>query len=201
MAKELSFIPKRKGSTLGTVYVIDNGVAVYSDVFDIAKNSKQKACIKTIRKQFPDDAGLNAETITSWMLKEAMYNDNEQMVDKEFGPEIDISSIVRPHLFFTPEVTGLLIPVASLCNGSFTKRWCQALQWSDGKREIRELNCNHIEITSDKNLWFDPMPQTPTIKGGWSKESRDKWSFRKCTGTRIWKMDRLCNCGWRDKRC
>ena len=68
-------------------------------------------------------------------------------------PELDLSRIVRPELFHTPDVSGLAVPVSRLVDGKPSGHWELYLRWhADGRRESREL-ASSIELPGGKHLW------------------------------------------------
>lgn len=82
----------------------------------------------------------------------------------ENTPELEISNIVRPELFHTSTVSGLLIPVAHRAAGSARGRWELYLRWADGRRERRELESS-IDLPGGARLWLHPIPGPPGADG------------------------------------
>ena len=93
------------------------------------------------------------------------------------GPvEIDVSRIVRPEQFFAPEVAGLLVPVVTSLGGDPVSRLMVYLQWSDGKRECRQLD-KCLELVDGSRLWVHPIPGEPSMTStpAWSASARQDW--------------------------
>ncbi len=94
------------------------------------------------------------------------------------GETVDVSRIVRPELFHAHDVSGVLIPSVAIVGGKPRGRWELYLRWhGDGRRERRELVEPSIELSPGRRLWFHPMPgePEPTLRSGWSRDSREPW--------------------------
>ena len=98
----------------------------------------------------------------------------------EASAEIDVSQIVRPERFITPDVSGLAVPTVRVVGNEVRGEWLLHLQWTDGKRE-RRLMAPAIELPSGRHLFIYPEPSepTPNTKSGWSGAARLKMVGRR----------------------
>jgi len=87
-----------------------------------------------------------------------------------------IPRVVRPDLFITPDVVGLSVPSSIADGGRLTSKWKLALQWKDGKPEMRDLE-ESLPLPNGGWLYFDPMPPAPSPKdvAAWSVEGQQQW--------------------------
>lgn len=108
--------------------------------------------------------------------------------------ELAVSRIVRPQLFHTPEVSGLLVPVVTISpvrmettttkkgtkvttsGGKPEAKWRLYLHRSNGQRECCDLTAK-LELAKSDPLWFSTLPSTPdrTVSPAWSAEGRKRF--------------------------
>jgi hypothetical protein len=149
-----------------------HGEPVHIDTLDPANAAHRHKFIMAVLKQLPqaDGKAIDAELL--------------QLADKPFsgstpagGPdELDIKTIIRPEQFFTPEVSGLAVPVVTSAGGEPVARLTQYLRWADGSREKRELS-KRLDLAGGATLWVHPTPGVPSVStfAGWSGTSRRAW--------------------------
>lgn len=95
--------------------------------------------------------------------------------------EIDCSDMIRPSLFHTTVVSGILVPVTYFNKSTkvaLTASWQLYIRHSkDGKRECRKLITGQPLGIDNTALWFQSIPDCPAIgtRTGWSSEGRKQW--------------------------
>jgi len=171
----ITFKPKKPGSTSGHLMVKQGEEALHSDVCNIAKDKAVTAFVNKLKKRCPN---VDAEEIRKLILAEVdRISQQEPESASRENEELDVSRIVRPHLFHVPEVSGLLIPVAQLTNGSKVEgKWLLFIQWSNGKRQCVNL-VDYLELDNGQKLWFHPKPSapSPSMVSRWSRHGRSAW--------------------------
>lgn len=92
------------------------------------------------------------------------------------GEEIDISQVVRPERFITPEVSGITVLTMVQIEGKLIPRLVLHLQWRNGKREARPFD-SKIELPGGGRLWLhpDPCAHADTVAPAWSSQGRRAW--------------------------
>jgi hypothetical protein len=93
------------------------------------------------------------------------------------APEVDVSRIIRPERFITPDVSGVAIPSMMPMGDTVAGRWLWYLRWQDGTRERRPL-ASALDLPGDGGrLWVHPQPVEPgpTMRPGWSADARRRW--------------------------
>lgn len=111
---------------------------------------------------------------------EAIVSDSDKEQSKP-PVEVDCLDIIRPSLFHTRDVSGLLIPVTQMSSKSksgLEASWQLYFQRSkDGKRECRKLKADQPLGIDNSALWFQSISENPTIgtRTGWSSEARKRW--------------------------
>ncbi|MFC1636133.1 hypothetical protein ACFL5Z_14955 [Planctomycetota bacterium] len=171
---ELNFESTSSNKTRGQLVAKQNGEILHSDVVDIAKSKDRTAFIKDLKKL---DADLNNDQINSWMLKEIeRVSKSDSATSVQYEIELDNSRVVRPHLFHTPEVSGILVPVTKLSGSIPTGNWLMCTQRIDGTRECQNPE-RYLNLQNDERLWFNSIPNYPdaNISSGWSAAGRKKW--------------------------
>ncbi|MCC7291375.1 MAG: DUF3631 domain-containing protein [Phycisphaerales bacterium] len=146
---------------------------VHADALDIARASSRTRFAKAVAEK----AGVEPGEVEAQLLG-IIDEANKPKAPTANAGTLDLSRIVRPELFHTPEVSGVLVPTVVIDGGKPRGRWELLLRWhTDGRRERRELLESSIELSPDLRSWFHPMPgePEPTMKGGWSRDSRDAW--------------------------
>lgn len=148
---------------------------LFIDKVDLAKADKRKKLIAALIEKAPSLDGQQDQIDTELMNLSTRANDY-QKADTGQELAIDVSHIVRPHLFYSEQVCGMLTPYIQLVDNRPRGRWQLYLQWSNGERECRDLE-ESIALPNNKRLWFasippDPDPMLPCC---WSQESRERW--------------------------
>src|SRR5262249_55185881 len=126
----------------GTIVFIDNGID--------PMNEKHRArFIKALAKKVPKLDDADAERKLLDFAQHQYQQEAERQAQLRQPPqaptpgdspvELDVSRVIRPDLFITPEVTGLAVPVIFASGDRPASRWMFYLRWHDGKRECREL--------------------------------------------------------------
>ncbi|MCZ6652963.1 MAG: hypothetical protein O7D91_08040 [Planctomycetota bacterium] len=133
------------------------------------------------RKRFGDELLKHAPTLERTELDAALLRLAEQVQSRAKAEpstkDVDVSSIARPELFHVSELSGLTVPAVRLLDGKPVGVLEQFLRWhEDGRRERRELESS-IELPDGRQLWLHPQPSPPepTMRPGWSIESRQAY--------------------------
>ncbi len=166
-----------------------HGEPAHIDTLDPANAAHRDKFVKAVRKQLPqaDAKAIDAELL-HWADKPIVG------AAPSGGPEeLDIRTIIRPEQFFTPEVSGLAIPVVTSAAGEPVARWTQYLRWADGRREKRELS-KRLDLTGGATLWVHPIPGEPSVStlSSWSAASRRAWLDGASAPHPIEVFQRLC---------
>lgn len=177
MSSEFSieFAPNgRNGNGTVTVRLGDDLLAVES-----LNLTKPKARGDFIARLCIGRPGVDGKAIEAELLRlaaESVNKPEEKPATAEPVREIDVSSIVRPERFITPEVSGLAVPTMTIVDGLPAGRWVLYLRWANGLRESR-LIPPALDLPDGRKLWIHPQPNNPTtnMPSGWSQESRRKW--------------------------
>ena len=163
---------KSTNRTRGTVTAIQDGTLLHSDVLDIAKDADRQRFIDGLRGKVADlDSGPIEERLLQ--IVQAIIETPQEPDQSE---ELDSPSIVRPHLFHTPDVSGLLVRVTRIIGNTPQADWLLCTQWSDGRRECLDM-VDSLEVSPDHRIWFQPTPGAPTLESStsWSMKGREKW--------------------------
>lgn len=123
------------------------------------------------------DRVFTTEDVQQLMLNEAHRAAQAASLPPSGPPaELDVSRIVRPHLFHVPEVSGLLIPIAKAQGNRIEGTWLLCLQWADGRRESLDL-ADYLDASNGQRIWFSHKPPAPlpTTASRWSRQSRARW--------------------------
>lgn len=109
--------------------------------------------------------------------------------------ELDVSRIVRPERFITPEVSGLTVAIPTLCDDRPTGRWMLYLRWADGRREAIELP-DSLALPDGAKLWIYPTPGEPSVGEvpAWAEADRKAWLAGAETSDPAEVFQRLCKC-------
>jgi len=125
--------------------------------------------------------GIDQQAVEGELLKAAADlaskpQGNGEAIDFGTLAELDVSRIVRPERFVTREVSGLAVPAMVPIGDKPTGRWFLYLRWADGRRERRGLG-SAVGLPDGARLLVYPEPAepTPTMRPGWSMESRKRW--------------------------
>jgi hypothetical protein len=155
---------------------------VHIDILDLARASSRERFANDVVQRQP---GAKVEDIEDDLLQIAgmVEDENNPAVANESDPapatelvELDISRIIRPEQFVTPDVTGLVVPIVIERDGKPVARWMAYRQWMDGHRECVGLT-DSIDLPTGQKLWVHPQPGEPSITTtcGWSLASRQAW--------------------------
>ncbi len=169
-------VREAKGSKL-TIAVVPDGKAPHVEKIDIAIPKQREGLIKHLGKKYPalaEEYKADLERELDSMADE--YTRQPVGTDPKGSEELDVSRIVRPHLFHVPEVSGLLVPVATIRDGRPVGSWQLLVQWASGKRECRELE-EHLILPNGDRLWLHPIPAPPLpgTQSGWTARGRRHW--------------------------
>lgn len=143
----------------------------------------RRDCCKAAREAAQTLGISNTEGFVDWVYPRLVRAADEADATAEtlarataLSEEVDISQIIRPELFITPEVAGITVPVAVTAEGALTKVWRVYLRWADGRREYRDSFLS-LDLPSGQKLWVHPAPGVPAddIVSGWSSLSRNRW--------------------------
>ncbi len=109
--------------------------------------------------------------------------------------ELDVSRIVRPERFITPEVSGLGVAIPTLCDGRPAGRWMLYLRWADGRREAMELP-DSLVLSDGGKLWIHPTPGEPSVRQvpAWTEADRKAWLAGSEPPDPAEVFQRLCKC-------
>jgi hypothetical protein len=147
------------------------GDLVHADVFDVDKAAQRKRFGERLKEQVPqaDLAAVEAELLR-------IADEPDPQSARGDAGELDVSSIVRPEQFYTPEVTGLSVPVVTSSGGQPSPGWLAYLHWADGRRESVVLP-ESIDLPDGRRLWVHPTPGEPPMSSPspWSSSARRAW--------------------------
>ena len=102
--------------------------------------TKPKQCADFTTRLCDGRPGIDPKAVGDELLRiaaELVARPEPAAVDPEAMPELDVSSIVRPERFITPEVSGLAVPSMTTMGDKVQGRSVLYLRWADGKRERR----------------------------------------------------------------
>lgn len=172
---QIEWVPNgRHGSTTLTARL--NGEVIAVDSLNLAKSKERAAFVKQLCDGRRGVAQNVAEAELIKLAAERAAKDTVETAEPNNLPEIDISRIVRPERFITPEVSGVAVPTMIEVGGKPVGRWATYLRWPDGRRERRAMPSS-IDLQAADRLWIHPQPSEPTanMRPGWSAESRRDW--------------------------
>jgi hypothetical protein len=162
---------KKPNGTKGLLQVLQENMVLHSDRIDIART----AFLNKLKELCPT---IDIESVRQKMLEEVRRAcDARPESNAGSTTELDISRIVRPHLFHVPEASGLLIPVAqSRGNERPEGKWLLCIQWADGRRECVDLE-DYLDPGDGERIWFSVKPPAPLLNtvARWSQAGRAKW--------------------------
>lgn len=171
---EITFTPDKVGGTKGVLTAKQGDTVLHHDRMDIARHRQRGAFLNTLKERCPS---IDAAAIQQLLLNEACRVAQVSQIPSEPPAELDISRIVRPHLFHVPEVSGMLMPVARARGKERPEgNWLLCLQWADGRRDCVDL-ADYLDLGDDKRIWFSqkPVAPLPTTMSRWSQTGRIKW--------------------------
>lgn len=178
----IEYVPVgRSGTVILTVRQGDKVLA--SQRLDIARPNVREAFVRDFCEKHTGFDQTERERLQEQLveiaadvadsLREQPVADNQ---GEPPGEEIDISMVVRPERFITPEVSGLAIPTLIQTGGELEGRVILHLQWRDGKREARPFT-SEVELPNGRRLWLHPIPcnHTDTAAPAWTQHGRKAW--------------------------
>jgi hypothetical protein len=157
---------------IATVSARRNGEIVHKDELNLNSARARNAFVKALCEKAPV---AQAKEIEAELLR---FSD---MLPTPSAPatetrELDVSHMVRPEQFFTPDVAALTVPVVVSLHGEPKARWVTYLQWSDGRRERWDLD-RWLELPRGARLCVHPMPGEPPPNSppAWRSMARQAW--------------------------
>lgn len=171
-ADTLRLEPERSGCRVKVTARL-GAEAVYIDTLDPGSAAARKRFAAALTEKVPAAAAADLDTE---LLRIADKLARPESAPAGDSAELDISRVVRPELFITADVSGLVVPVARLYDGKPAARWHLYLRWADGRRECREL-CGCLDLRAGEQLWLYPMPGEPPMNMAprWSRPARRAW--------------------------
>ncbi len=172
---EITFRADKAGSTKGVLTAKHGEEVLHADHMDIAKDRHRGAFVNNLKERSPS---VDAEEVQQLILNEVhRATQTASPSPSEPSAELDVSRIVRPHLFHVPEVSGLLIPVARVRGNERPEGgWLLCVQWAGGRRECMDLG-DYLDLDDGKRIWFNLNPPSPlpNTLARWSQAGRAKW--------------------------
>jgi hypothetical protein len=171
---EITFTPDKTSSTKGVLTAKQGDTVLHHDRMDIARDRQRTAFVTKLQERCPS---IDAAAIQQLLLNEACRAAQTSQSPSEPSAELDVSRIVRPHLFHVPEVSGMLVPVARARGKERPEgKWLLCLQWADGRREFVDL-ADYLDLGDDERIWFSQKPAAPlpTTASRWSQAGRIRW--------------------------
>jgi hypothetical protein len=144
----------------------------------ITSAKSRGAFVKCVCEHWPSIAPLDVGTLLEKLAREHVEA-RAARPDTAADGELDAATVFRPEQFFTPDVSGMAIPVIGEHDGRPVGRWVLLLQRADGHRERRDLT-GRLSLPDDKTLWLAPTPAEPSPMQarslcGWSAAGRRAW--------------------------
>jgi hypothetical protein len=167
----LQLVAERAGNKL-KVTAQRGATVIHMDTLDPASANRRRGFTKALCAKVP---ALQADDIDAQLLR--LADTTSTANPTVAGPaELDLSRIIRPEQFYTPDVAGLTVPVVSDMGGKPAARWMTYLRWSDGRHECRPLD-RCLELPDGARLWVHPIPGEPsmTSPSAWSAGARRDW--------------------------
>ena len=171
----LDFEPNKSGCTKGRLAVKSGGKVLHCDIIDLAKDSELNSFVNRVKEVCP---GVNAEDVRGEILSllSGQMGQSSSADTAGKAQEVDVSRIVRPHLFHLPEISGLLTWRSVLQAGRPVGQWVLCVQWQDGRRQSLDLAPN-LEMPDGAQVWFHPMPGAPQVTDAplWTSRAKHEW--------------------------
>jgi len=144
----------------------------------ITSAKSRAAFVNGVCKHWPQINRADVERVLEGLAKQHVEA-RAARPDAAADGELDAATVFRPEQFFTPDVSGLAIPVIGEYDGRPVGRWALLLQWADGHRERRDLS-GRLSLPDGKTLWLAPSPAEPSPMQarslcGWSPAGRRAW--------------------------
>ncbi len=152
---------------------LSNGTPLHTDILDLRSAKARDAFVSAIAKKFPAIPTNEIQRLLE--VEAAAVAKPKAEGTHNWGEELSASLVLRPELFLTPAVCGVVIPQTTLVAGEPKARWALYLQWADGRREARGLE-QSLDV-GGRRIFFHPIPDTPTAGTlpGWSSKKRKQW--------------------------
>ena len=156
------------------------GEVAFVDELYPAKASDRKRFIDGLVEKLP---GLKGNTEAQGQIEAELVravgepSAANDTVPGDEADEIDVRRIVRPELFFTPEVSGLTVATVTAREGRPTAQWVMYLRWAGGSRKRAGLSDSLILPNGGQRLWLHPVPGQPAAghSAPWSARARKAW--------------------------
>jgi hypothetical protein len=160
------------GKSTHKIVVKFGGDVVCVDTVNLSRDRNREKFSDTLTEKFP---GIDREQLSAELLKLSAAK-TAQSPSAEQLQEVDVCWVVRPELFHTPYVSGIVIPATFDSGGKLGSRWRLYLQWGTGKREVIDLP-DRIVLPDKSVLFFQPDPGEPpeSEPPRWSARSREEW--------------------------
>ncbi len=172
----LSYNPDRSGRK-GNMTAEYNGATVHLDAMEPSNAKQRKQFIKDLKDKLPELDVADTEK-QLFEIAELATAEPPCSASSNAGNvvELDVSSIIRPEMFYHPDLSGLTLPIILSAGGNPIGKYMTYLRWSDGRRERKELP-NDIEVQDGKRLFIRPKPAEPdtSTPPSWSMASRQSW--------------------------
>jgi hypothetical protein len=164
--------PTGRNGTMQLSAMLD-GRLLYADKLDIGRASARERFAKAVIGKCD---GVNKSDLEAELLKVAKESAPTMAEPTGCLPEVDVSAMVRPELFHTAQVSGMLIPSVTVSGGQPIARWWLYLRWQNGRRERREL-APALELPEGRQLWFRSQPAAPVLtdRPAWTNQARNDW--------------------------
>lgn len=171
-----------------------DGEIVVSDKLDIVRASARDRFVARLAELAPVLATPeNRAAIGAELLRIA--GDVQRAADPQpAGAALDVSRIARPELFHARDVSGVAAPVTRVSAGRPAAQWVLYARWhAKGQRESRDLP-DALDLPDGGRLWFCPLPAAPepTMRAGWSAESRAAWVSGAAAPEPVGVLRRIC---------
>ena len=145
-----------------------------------------------------DRPGIDRAEVDQELLNiadEVLKAQNKQQSEAKPAAELDVSHIVRPERFITPEVSGLTVAIPTLRDDRPASRLKLHLCWMDGKREVVDMP-ESLTLPDGRKLWIHPTPGVPSNLDmpAWSKKARQAWLAGEYSVGAADVFQRLCKC-------
>lgn len=187
------YTPAHK-SNKGSLAAERDGITIHlDDGLNLRSERDRRRFIEAVKAKVPDLDVPDTESQLLNIADQMMVNAHMDAAPATNPVELDISRIVRPELFFVPEISGMAVPVVLDACGKPAAHWHLYLRWVDGRREFRDLN-HSIDLPENRRLWVHPTPGAPAINTlpAWASASRRSWLAGSAAPNSAGLFKRLC---------
>lgn len=173
-ALTIAWTPSGKnGMVMLTAKLGDEVITV--ETLNVTKSKARTAFVASLSSGRP---GIDAQAVEAELLgiaAELAGKVNATAMPYDL-PELDVSCIVRPERFLTPDVCGLAVATMVKGHDGPAGQWLLFLRWADGRRQRVTLP-PYIDASDARRLWIHPTPAEPTVNtpSGWSPSARAGW--------------------------